>query len=125
MAESRRERIQLSFFRSESGTEPLRDWLKGLAAADRQAIGMDLQRVQWRWPVGMPLCRPLGAGLFEVRTDLVSGNTARVLICVHAGKLVALHGFIKKHRRTPAEDLSLARRRQSMLAIAEPGGRLN
>jgi phage-related protein len=57
------------------------------------------------------LCRPLGNGLWEVRTDLPSKRTARVLLCLHGGRLVALHGFIKKTRTTPEDDLALARKR--------------
>ena len=70
---------------------------------------------QWRWPVGMPLCRPMGKGLWEVRTDLPGKRTARVLICLYQGCLVALHGFIKKTRATPEDDLELARKRQKEL----------
>ena len=66
-----------------------------------------LLRAQWRWPVGMPLCRPLGNGLWEIRTDLPTKRTARVLICLYRGHLVALHGFIKKTRTTPEDDLGI------------------
>lgn len=116
MAEgSQQEKIPLFFYRSESGTEPVREWLQGLLGAERQAIGSDLLRAQWRWPVGMPLCRPLGNGLWEIRTDLPTKRTARVLICLYRGYLIALHGFIKKTRTTPEDDLVLARRRQKEL----------
>jgi phage-related protein len=94
----------------------VRDWLKDMGEAERQAIGRDLLRAQWRWPVGMPLCRPLGKGLWEVRTDLPGGRTARVLLCVYHGPLIALHGFIRKTRAAPDEDLALARKRQKELA---------
>jgi antitoxin HicB len=60
----------------------------------------------------MPLCRPMGNGLWEVRTDLPTKRTARVLICLYREHLVALHGFIKKTRSTPAEDLEIARKRR-------------
>lgn len=72
-------------------------------------------RAQWRWPVGIPLCRPMGDGLWEIRTDLPTGRIARVLIGLDEGVLVALHGFIKKTRRTPANDLALARKRSKEL----------
>ena len=75
-------------------------------------VGQDLQRVQFRWPVGMPLVRPMGKGLFEVRTSLPDGTIARVLFCFHQGELYALHGFIKKSQKAPAADLELARKRQ-------------
>jgi len=91
-------KIELVFFRNDAGGEPVRDWLKGLDEVERRAIGIDLLRAQWRWPAGMPLCRPMGKGLWEVRTDLPSHRTARVLICFYQDRLVALHGFIKKSR---------------------------
>lgn len=109
------QKIPLIFFRTGAGSEPVREWLKGLGEAERQAIGKDLLRAQWRWPVGMPLCRPLGNGLWEVRTDLPTKRTARVLLCLYRRRLVALHGFIKKTRATPEEDLALARKRRKEL----------
>jgi len=87
----------------------------GLDEAERQTIGKDLMRAQWRWPAGMPLCRPMGNGLWEIRTDLPTKRTARVLLCLYRDHLVALHGFIKKTRATPDEDLATARRRQKEL----------
>lgn len=108
-------KIQLIFYRTPAGLEPVREWLKELPEAERQAIGKDLLRAQWRWPVGMPLCRPLGNGLWEIRTDLPTKRTARVLLCLYREHLVALHGFIKKTRTTPEEDLALARKRKKEL----------
>ena len=63
----------------------------------------------------MPLCRPMGSGLWEVRTDLHGNRTVRVLICFYQGYLVALHGFVKKTRATPEDDLALARKRRKEL----------
>jgi phage-related protein len=108
-------RIPLIFYRHRPGHEPVREWLKDLPEAERHAIGKDLLRAQWRWPLGMPLCRPLGDGLWEVRTDLPTKRTARVLLCLYREHLVALHGFIKKTRTTPGDDLALARERRKEL----------
>ncbi len=108
-------KIDLVFFRSNTGGEPVREWLRELDVVERRAIGTDLLRAQWRWPIGMPLCRPMGQGLWEVRTDLPSNRTARVLICFYDNRLVAVHGFVKKTRATPGDDLALARRRQKEL----------
>lgn len=73
-------KIPLVFFRTPVGSEPVRDWLKKLPQEERQAIGRDLLRAQWRWPVGMPLCRAMGKGLWEIRTNLPTKRTARVLL---------------------------------------------
>jgi phage-related protein len=67
----------------------------------------------------MPLCRSLGEGLWEVRTNLPSKTIARVLICFHRGVLVALHGFIKKTRGTPDEDMKIARKRKKEVEDGE------
>ena len=74
-------------------------------------------RAQWRWPVGMPLCRPMGQGLWEIRTDLPSNRIARVLIALDEGVLVALHAFIKKSQKTPPDDVAIARRRLKELQL--------
>jgi phage-related protein len=108
-------KIPLVFFRLDTGAEPVREWLKALPEIERKAIGTDLLRAQWRWPVGMPLCRPMSGGIWEVRTDLPTRRTARVLICLYEGHLVALHGFIKKTRTTPSDDLALALKRRKEL----------
>ena len=112
MASEPPRKIPVVFYRTRGGSEVVRDWLRGLPDTDRNAIGQDLMRVQYRWPVGMPLCRGLGDGLWEVRSALPGNRIARVLFSVHQGRLLALHGFIKKSQKTPVEDLSLARRRK-------------
>lgn len=109
------QKTPLFFYKNSIGNEPVRDWLKELNDIERRAIGEDLMRAQWQWPVGMPLCRPMGQGLWEVRTSLPSNRIARVMICLHEGTLIALHGFIKKTEKTPADELTLARKRQKEL----------
>ncbi len=109
------DKIPLVFFQTPTGNEPVRDWLKDLPDDDRRAVGQDLMRVQWRWPVGMPLCRSLGSGLWEVRSSLTSNRIARVVFCEHGGELVALHGFIKKTKKAPKAELDLAEKRMKEL----------
>jgi len=100
------------FYRSPNGTEPVREWLKNLRQDDRRSIGHDVGCAEVGWPVGMPLCRSLGGGLWEVRSNLVHGRIARVIFCVHDGRMVLLHGFEKKTQKTPKPDLETARKRQ-------------
>lgn len=103
--------IPLIFYRTSTGVEPVREWLKNLPVDDRRKIGVDLATVQLGWPVGMPLCRSLGDGLCEVRSVLPSRRIARVLFFVHTGRIGLVHGFIKKTQKISPEDLDLARRR--------------
>ncbi len=106
--------LQVVFFRTPSGRESVRDWLREMEKNDRKVIGEDIKLVQFRWPLGMPLVRKLEADLWEVRTRLSGGRVARVLFTVHATEMALLHGFIKKSQKTPTNDLQLARGRKNL-----------
>jgi phage-related protein len=104
-------KISAAFYKTASGREPVREWLKSLPRNDRHEIGKDIATVEYGWPIGMPVCRALGSGLWEVRSILLSHRISRVIFCITNGHIVLLHGFIKKDQKTPDEDLSLARQR--------------
>jgi phage-related protein len=86
--------------------------VKGLEAEDRKVIGEDIKDVEFSWPIGMPLVGSLGRELWEVRSRLPRGRIARVVFCVERGRMVLLHGFIKKTQKTPQHDLDLALKRR-------------
>jgi phage-related protein len=109
--------LPVLFYRTRGGTELVRDWLRSLDDRDQNTIGLDLMRVQFRWPVGMPLCRAMGDGLWEMRTNLPSNRIARLLFCVTGGRILVLHGFIKKTQKTPDEELTQARRRKKEIGV--------
>ncbi len=109
-------RLPAIFYALPSGREPVRDWLLDLTKADRMVVGEDIKDVEFSWPIGMPLCRAMGSGLWEVRSNLPQGRIARVLFCVAQGCMVLLHGFIKKTQKTPPADLALARSRMKGVA---------
>ena len=102
--------LEVRFFKTDGGTEPVRDWLRELPAIDRKTIGEDIKTVQFGWPLGMPLVRKMDKNLWEARIHL-EGRIARVLFTISAGKIVLLHGFIKKSKATPKTDLDLAKDR--------------
>jgi phage-related protein len=105
-------RLPAAFYALPTGREPVREWLRGLDRADRKILGEDIKDVEFSWPIGMPLCRALSKGLWEVRSELTQGRIARVLFCVHGGRMVLLHAFIKKTQKTPAAALELALKRK-------------
>lgn len=104
-------KVAATFYRTTQGTQPVREFIKTLSVEDRRTIGNDIATVEYGWPVGMPTCRPLGSGLWEVRSGLATHRIARVLFMLHDGRMVLLHGFIKKTQKTPQSDLDLARKR--------------
>ncbi len=104
-------RLPAAFYQLPSRREPVREWLKALDVEDRKIIGTDIKDVEFSWPIGMPLCRALGKGLWEVRSNLTRGRIARVLFCTCDKRMVPLHAFIKKTQKTPGTDLELATKR--------------
>lgn len=104
-------RVQAVFYRTEAGGEPVREWLKGLPfREDRKRIGEDIKTIEFGWPLGMPVCRSVGSGIYEVRSHLVQNRIARVLFYFDKNnRMVLLHGFIKKTQKTTDADLELAR----------------
>ena len=114
MSAKKRRILPARFYRTATGTEPVRKWLKALSREDKRIVGTDIATVEFGWPVGMPTCRPMASrrGLLEVRSSLTQHRIARILFCIHQGEMVLLHGFIKKTQQTPESDLDLAVKRQ-------------
>src|SRR5436305_13328837 len=100
----RQKKLQVRFFETASGRRPVREWLLSLSDEDRRVVGKDIQKVEFGWPIGMPYCRPLGDGLWEVRSDLAHGRIARVIFALVNGEMVLLHGFEKKTQKIPPQD---------------------
>jgi len=105
-------RLPARFYRSDSGREPVRQWLKSLEAQDRRIIGEDIKDVEFSWPIGMPLVRSLGRELWEVRSSFPRGRIARVIFCVEKDCMMLLHGFLKKTQKTPKQEIDLALKRK-------------
>lgn len=120
-SERERKRLPAYFYRTASGREPVREWLKSLNQEDRRRVGIDIMTVEFGWPVGMPVCKPLGEELWEIRTELPQGRIARVLFCIHEGKMVLLHGFIKETEKIPKRELEIARKRKADVVRGQGG----
>jgi phage-related protein len=103
--------LPCAFYRTAAGNEPVREWLKDLTIEERKQVGSDIKAVQYGWPLGLPLVDSLGDGLWEVRSRLPS-RIARTIFLVHNETIILLHGFIKKTRSTPTQELALAKKRK-------------
>ena len=99
--------LKVIFYLSETGSEPVREWLKELPLEDKRQIGEEIKTAQLGWPLGMPLIRKIEKDLWEVRTRLESG-IARVFFTVDGEHMILLHGFIKKSQKTPQNELKTA-----------------
>ncbi|MBB87259.1 MAG: hypothetical protein CMP06_08175 [Xanthomonadales bacterium] len=103
--------ISVKFYRSGNGNEPVREWLLDLPESERRAIGTQIKTIEFGWPIGMPLVKSLGDGLWEVRVTFVT-RIARVIFTMNGADMVLLHGFIKKSQKTPKADLKVAKDRK-------------
>ena len=108
--------LKIVFFKTDTGNEPVREWLKSLSKEDCKIIGTDILTVQYAWPVGKPLVDNLGDGIWEVRSRL-GNRIARTLFAVVDEEIVLLHGFIKKQQRTPQDELDLAKKRKKQYLL--------
>jgi phage-related protein len=106
--------LNVYFYSTELGQEPVRQWLKQLPLSDKRVIGEDIKTVQFGWPLGMPLVRHIGDGVWEVRSKL-RNVIARVLFVMQGNGMVLIHGFIKKDQKIPKADLDLVRDRVQLL----------
>lgn len=86
-----------------------------ISVDDRRIVGKDIQKVEFGWPMGMPYCRSLGRGLWEVRSNLTGGKIGRVIFCIINGEMVLIHAFMKKTQTTSPHDIDLSLKRKKEL----------
>ena len=103
-------KLSAYFYRTAAGSEPVREWLRGLTKAERQIIGEDVAYVQYKWPIGKPRVDHLRGPVWEVRST-IGNRIARVLFAVEKSEMVLLHGFVKKTQKVDATDIELALKR--------------
>lgn len=106
--------LSVKFFMTDSGNEPVREWLRTLSAQDKKTIGEHIKTVQIGWPLGMPLVKHLDDDIWEVRVKL-HNRIARILFVMSHQSMVLLHGFIKKDQKIPKSDFDLAKERLKLL----------
>jgi phage-related protein len=103
--------ITAVFYKNPTGKEPVRDFLKEFKKEDKLAIGTDIKTVEYGFPIGMPVCKSIGNGLFEVRSNISDKRIVRVLFVIQGSLMILLHGFIKKTQKTPDKELAIAKQR--------------
>lgn len=119
MRSIRQSKLKALFFKTDAGNEPVGEWLTQLSTADKKQIGIDIQKVQFGWPLGMPLVSSLGNKLWEVRTTLNQNRIARIIFFMASDTMILLNGFIKKTQRTPKPEIDLALKRMQAYKYGE------
>ena len=105
--------LQVYFYKTAAGNEPVRDFLSNLSKDDKRVIGEDIKTVQLGYPIGMPLTRKFenSKKLEEVRCKISDKRIMRIIFFVEDGIMILLHAFIKKTQKTPQQDIELAEKR--------------
>ena len=111
--------LDVIFFRTETGREPVREWLSNFGEEDGNIIDLDIRVVAEYWPQVLQtnlVKKMIGEEhLWEIRSRISAGKRiARILFTLERRRMILLHGFIKKSRKTPRKDLRLARRRRDL-----------
>ena len=101
------------WYKTGSGKKVVRDAIDTLSKSDKAIVGGDLWLAQLRFPKGAPIVKPLGLGLYEVRSSISDKREYRCIFVYHAAEnaLVVVHAFVKKSQKTPSHDLQLAKTR--------------
>ena len=107
--------IAAKFFKTESGNEPVRDFLKELLPVDRKIIGVDIMTIEMSWPIGYPTVRKLDTNLWEVRSKISDKRISRVFFTIEGSDMILLHAIIKKSQKTPQEDIDLSKKRRNLV----------
>jgi len=103
--------MQVVFYKTPAGNEPVRAWLKKQPKEERKEIGVELLKVQLIYPdAGMPLVEPIDKRLWAVRVSL-RDHWARVLFTVKNKTIILLHGVMKKTNKLDRDDIELAQDR--------------
>jgi phage-related protein len=106
--------LEVYFYKTPAGNEPVRDWLKLRTNEEKKAIGEDIKAVEFLWPVGYPQVAKLDKDLWEVRTNLQDG-ICRVFFTIWRRYMVLLHSINKKTQKPSKQDLDLAKKRRNMI----------
>lgn len=114
MDKPRLKRVRAFFFATDSGYQPVREWLIELDREDRREVGRSLMTLEYGWPIGMPLARAMGRGLHELRVTISGRRNARIFFYIDtAQRIVLLHAIIKRTQTTPHQELDIARQRMN------------
>lgn len=101
----------VEYYETEKGSKPAEDFILSQGEKMQAKIFSLLEMLEFKGPeLREPFSKPLGDGIFEIRTRQGS-DTARVLYFFVMGRKVILtNGFIKKTQKTPFQEIDRAKR---------------
>ena len=106
--------FNVDFYKEKDGTKPLIPFINSLRPKLRAKVIADLTLLEEYGNLARePLSKPLGDGIFELRT-IEGSDIVRILYFFDAGKIIiATNGFTKKQQKTPKREFNLAKARRN------------
>jgi phage-related protein len=99
--------MDLSYYKTSSGREPVRDYICKLPEKDRAFIEGDFKLIQKHGLEAPVVFRHLKGKLWEIKTG--RGHQQRIFYCVLTGPLMLLlHACKKQKQGSQHEDVSVA-----------------
>jgi len=111
---------RVEFYVEESGRNPVGDFLRGLDAKAQARLIFSMEQLRvLNVQAREPLVRHLEGKLWELRQESQT-NIYRLLYFFASGRrIVFLHGFQKKTRRTPRREIEIAQHRLELFVARE------
>lgn len=103
----------VTFYKLEDGSSPVQQFLDSLDAKMRSKILRDIGILK-EFGNGLrePISKHIEDGIFELRAQVAS-DISRVLYFFIVGREAVLtNGFVKKTRKTPRNEIELAKKRR-------------
>lgn len=103
--------FKIDYYEDDKGNRPVEQFIDNLDLKMKAKVFGRLELLErYGSQLGMPFCRHLDDGIFELRT-VQGNNITRILYFFVIGERVILtHGFVKKTQKTPSGEIERAKR---------------
>lgn len=103
--------FSVSFYTKRDGSEPAKEFLLDLSKGLRAKTLRNIELLsEYGFQLREPFSKPLGDGIFELRTQLGSDTTRILYFFFFGGRIILTNGFVKKTQKTPADEIELAKK---------------
>lgn len=107
-------KFEVILYEKENGVCPVEDFIKSLNVKIRAKLIGLLELLEEKGnSLREPYSKPIDDGIFEIRCKVANNNIRILYFFYYRGKIVLTNGFIKKVKKTPTEEIQLAKERRA------------
>ena len=100
---------KIEFYEKTNGECPVFEFLKTLPPKIKAKIDRDIGILkEFNIKLRVPLVKPLGDGIFELRTQTAGFGVRTLYFFFDGQKIILTNGFIKKTDKTPTKEIEKA-----------------